>query len=135
MLPGMSDDPLRTKPEPPQPGWQRRQPCRPRPAELELGKLGNGRSQYPHSMKLFRLTDSLCDPEMRGAVLAIDETRREIVSGRIYALRFPDGRLGIARVIAEAPVDGATDIGAIGLDQAHIVGELLDWWTEPVTRH
>ena len=87
-------------------------------------------------MKLFRLTESLCDPEIpSGAVLAIDETRREIVSGRTYALRFPDGRLGIARVLAQAPVDGATDIGAIGLEPADIIGELLDWWTEPVTRH
>ena len=87
-------------------------------------------------MKLFRLTESLCDPEIpSGAVLAIDETRREIVSGRTYALRFPDGRLGIARVIAQASVDGATDMVATGLEEADIVGEVMDWWTEPVTRH
>ena len=85
-------------------------------------------------MKLFRLTESLCDPEIpSGAVLAIDETRREIVDGRTYAVRFLDGRLGIARV--QATMDSTTDMGATGLERADIVGELMDWWTEPVTRH
>ena len=54
-------------------------------------------------MMLFTLTASLIEPEIpSGAVLAIDESKREIVSGKVCALKFPDGRLCIAKVTTDA---------------------------------
>ena len=73
------------------------------------------------------------EPEIpEGATLAIDDGRREIVAGEIYALRFPAGQYGIIRVdtVLTRKAGEATDFG-----RARVIGQLVDWWEEPVTKH